>query len=300
MASFRAMGTEVTVLTPTLDEAGEGARSREVAQVFERAERRFSRFRSDSELSRLNRADTRQGVSAPMFDALVDARAWLERSDGLFDPAIGAALIAHGYDRSFAAEHLDREATPRATQRASLRDLELDAAARTVLRPAHVVLDFGGFVKGRTVDDAAAALPDASLAIDAGGDAFMRGDGPDGEGWLVDVEDPHDASRTLMTLRVRGGAVATSAPNRRRWRLGPAFAHHLIDPRIGAPARGDLLQATALASTAEAADVLAKTLFLLGSTSARAWLERQPATGAVLVRADRSIEVLGEVEVVHA
>lgn len=300
MAAFRAMGTEVTVLTPALDEAGEHARAREVARVFERAERRFSRFRGDSELSLLNRSDTRGSVSTPMFDALVDARAWLDRSEGLFDPAIGAALIAHGYDRSFAPTELDREGAPRDTPRASLRELELDPATRSVLRPAHVVLDFGGFVKGRTVDDAAAAIPEKSLAIDAGGDAVLRGDGPDGEGWLVDVEDPRDASRTLVTLRVRDGAVATSAPNRRRWRFGPAFAHHLIDPRTGAPARSDLLQATALAPTAEAADVLAKTLFLLGSTHARAWLEAHPRAGAVLLRVDGAIEALGEVEVVHA
>jgi thiamine biosynthesis lipoprotein len=300
MAAFHAMGTEVTVLTPTLDEAAEGARARQVAQVFERAERRYSRFRGDSELSRLNRSTERRRVSRPLFDALVDARAWLDRTAGLFDPAVGAALIAHGYDRSFAPGRLDRTGTPCAAQAASLRELELDAEALTVLRPAHVVLDLGGFVKGRTVDAAAASIPDASLAIDAGGDALMRGDGPEGDGWLVDVEDPCDASRTLVTLRLRGGGVATSAPNRRHWRFGDASHHHLIDPRTAAPAVGDLLQATALAPTAEAADVLAKTLFLLGAAHARIWMEARPAAGAVLVHADGAFELLGAVEVADA
>ena len=109
MCTFRAMNTEVTVAAPGLDERGAAALARDVAAVFDDAERRFSRFRADSELSRINRAVRAFPVSAPMLEALRAARHHTVATGGLFDPAIGAALAAAGYDRSFAPGALDRD-----------------------------------------------------------------------------------------------------------------------------------------------------------------------------------------------
>ena len=97
-----------------------------------------------------------------------------------------------------------------------------------------------------------------NAALDAGGDALLRGTGPDGQGWIVDVEDPADPTREVLTLRVRDRAVATSAPNRRRWRTELGRMHHLIDPGTGRPSESDLAQVTVLADGVEVAEVLAK------------------------------------------
>jgi thiamine biosynthesis lipoprotein len=294
MQTFRAMSTDVAVIAPGRDER---ALADEVARVFAASERRFSRFRADSELSRLNRSDGPFVASPELFDALVRARAHVVATGGWFDPAIGAALIAAGYDRSFAPGALDRDAIAGAPRGPSFLALTLDPATRTVVRPRALHVDLGGLVKGRTVDEAA-ALAGAPLAIDAGGDAMLVGDGPDGDGWIVDVEDPADARRVIVSLRVRDRAVATSAPNRRRWRVGDGVAHHLIDPRTRAPARSDLAQVTVIAPTAEQADVLAKSAFLLGRRGGQAFLEAHGA-GAVLVGARGDVTLVGDLEVEH-
>jgi thiamine biosynthesis lipoprotein len=203
-------------------------------------------------------------------------------TDGLFDPGLGATLRALGYDRSFAPGALDRARAGALPPAGGFTDVRLEPSTRRVLRPAHVHIDLGGLAKGATVDLAARQLG-ARGAIDAGGDAILCGPGPEGDGWLVDVEDPADPARTLATVAVIDAAVATSAPNRRRWRLGDGIAHHLVDPRTRTSAVSDLLQATVVAPTAERADVLAKTAFLLGARAGRAFLERQPDTGGILV-----------------
>jgi thiamine biosynthesis lipoprotein len=288
MFTFRAMNTDVTVVLPTLEDGQDHADA--VAHTFAAAERRFSRFDVDSELTALNRARGPVVVSAPLFDALMRARAYVELTDGAFDPAVGGALAAHGYDRSFAPGALDRDggiALPRAGR---FLDVELHPGTRTVLRPAHLQIDLGGMIKGTTVDAAAALLPTPSV-VDAGGDAMLRG-----RDWPLDIEDPHDARRTLLTLVVSDRAVATSAANRRRWRVAGDMAHHLIDPRTQAPASSDLVQVTVLARTTELADVLAKAAFVLGADAARRLLERQPDVGAVLVRRTGPPLVLGEHE----
>lgn len=302
MYVFPAMNTEVSVAAPGLDDAAEYALTRQVASVFADAERRFSRFLDDSELGRLNRATAPITVSRELMDVLCDARRHVAATDGMFDPAIGAALRASGYDRSFGPGVLDRDASVSSVSpapRARFADLVLDEDARVVHRPPHVHVDLGGFLKGRTVDRAAQLAPELAM-IDAGGDGMLRGAGPDGSGWLVDIEDPRDASRVLVTLRVRDRAVATSAPNRRRWRAGRAMAHHLINPRTGLPSSSDLAQVTAVAPTAERADVVAKVAFLRGAADAARWLADQDGVGGVLVLGDGSVRIIGELEVAFA
>ncbi len=292
MMTFHAMGTNVTVGAPSLTEEAEEALSVRIASLFEEREQRFSRFRTDSELSRLLAHAGPSVVSEEMFETLWSAQRHLEATAGLFDPAIGATLVALGYDRSIDEGPLDRETPTALPPQATFREVVLDPWTRTVERPAHVSIDLGGIVKGRTVDEAARLLPAVGV-VEAGGDAYLRGAGPDGRGWPVEVEDPRDPERTLVTLRVTDRAVATSAPNRRRWRVPGGLAHHLIDPRTQAPALADLAQVTVVAASTELAEVLAKTLFLLGLEAARELLAALPEVGAVLVRLDGTPELVG-------
>jgi thiamine biosynthesis lipoprotein len=292
MSTFRAMNTDVAVVAPGVDEPRV---TEAVARIFADAEARFSRFRDDSELARLNRTEGPIVVSAAMFDALVAARRHVEITGGIFDPAIGGTLIALGYDRSFEPGALDRDTDVAAPRSGSFLDVQLDPARREVTRPVELQVDLGGMIKGRTVDEAAACLP-RDGAIDAGGDAVLRGGGPDG--WLVEIEDPREATRTIARLRVRDGAVATSAANRRRWQVAGAARHHLVDPRTQRSAATDLLQVTILAPTAELADVLAKTVFVLGVEAGRGFLERWPEIGAILVCATGAPIVCGLVDMV--
>jgi len=302
MWTFRAMNTDVTIAAPTLDDAAEFALARAIAEVFADTERRFSRFRDDSELARLNRAVGATPVSPELLQILCAAREHVATTDGWFDPTVGTALRAAGYDRSFDPADpaaLDRDAPITPARRARFDELAIDERHARVARPADLQVDLGGFLKGRTVDRVATLAP-ATAMIDAGGDAMLRGAGLDATGWLVDVEDPADARRVVVTLRVCDRAVATSAPNRRRWRTGTALAHHLIDPHTGAPSCSDLAQVTAVAPTVEQADVLAKVAFLRGADAGARLLDGRAGIGGVLVAHDGTRRVVGDVEVADA
>jgi FAD:protein FMN transferase len=295
MLSFRSMGTEIAVSTPSLSGAGEEAVIGAVADLFARNETRFSRFRADSELSRLNATATPTVVSAELFDVLRSARRYFRLTGGLFDPTVGSALIALGYDRPFFPKALDRRTTADPVVPHSFADVVLDEATRTVHKPLDVRIDLGGIVKGRTADDAADLLP-PNGAVDAGGDAVLRGGGAIGSGWIVDIEDPRDPDRTLLSLTVRDRAVATSGANRRCWIVGNEVAHHLIDPRTWTSAKSDLAQVTVVAGTAELAEVLAKTTFLLGAEHGARFLEKFPGSAAILVGTDAAIIRIGKVD----
>src|SRR5690242_11890843 len=101
--TFRAMGCEMLVI---LDTAGPETARRlaAVPRWFERWEQSLSRFRPNSELSRLNvHAGSRMEVSAVLGAVLDLALRTARRTGGLITPTLLTALEAAGYDRTFAA-----------------------------------------------------------------------------------------------------------------------------------------------------------------------------------------------------
>lgn len=266
-SEFRAMGTEVEVLAaPSLPEDAVGR----LQTLFESMEARFSRFRPDSELSRLNRSAGSPFVASSVFlGVLKGALAAAEETQGLFDPLILPQLQAAGYRESFESPGGRVQAGRVPAVRPTYRDIDISGDGAVVL-PAGSGLDFGGFVKGLTVDEGGRLMQqDGNWCINAGGDLLARGPGPDGRGWTVGVEDPLAPGRDVAVLRVRDRAVATSSTRRRRWMTDVGPAHHLIDPRTGRPSDTGLASVTAFSSSVAQAEVLAKRLILLGGDSAR-------------------------------
>ena len=125
-----------------------------------------------------------------------------------------------------------------------------------------------------------------AYVVDCGGDLRIRAPRP------IDVHVEHPLTGAVAhTLRVAGGAVATSGLERRLWRRpGGGYAHHLLDPATGAPAWTGLVQASALAKTALEAETLAKTALLSGPLAARRLLA---PGGGVLVHDDGTVEPVG-------
>jgi thiamine biosynthesis lipoprotein len=96
-------------------------------------------------------------------------------------------------------------------------------------------------------------------------------------------------------LSVRDCAVATSSTTRRRWITPSGIAHHVIDPRTGAPSETDLASATVVSATVAAAEVTAKQLLLLGRSSARSFAEAN-GVAALLVGMDTGVTVTPAME----
>ncbi len=289
---FRAMNTDVQVaVVAEADNRPAVERSmRQVEDLFVEIEAALSRFRPESELSRLNRAAGRPSPASPLLFAVVsEAVAAARATDGLFDPTVLPALLAAGYDRSF--ELLDhgpsRHLHPAPGAAASWRDVRLHPAALTIHLPPGCRLDLGGIGKGWAVDRAVDLLRVfPGFAVDAGGDLYAGGVQADDAPWTIGVEDPSDPGRDLLVLAVRDRAVATSTTARRRWRSGGAERHHLIDPRTGLPSESGVAAATVVADSTTRAEVLAKAALLLGPQAGLELLNDRPESEGLLVLAD--------------
>jgi thiamine biosynthesis lipoprotein len=295
-AGFRAMGTTIELTGVGVSAATVQDAARRGQRLADAWERTFSRFRPDSELSRLNAASEQKVPVSEVFLAVLDlALAGTRQTAGRFDPTILPALEAAGYDRDFDAMRSRSlvPTTPPPPDPAGMDGIELDRQRRTVRLPRGVRLDLGGIAKGAFVDRLAAELADwPGGCVDAGGDLFLWGTPPSGPSWIVGIEDPArpEGDRLVAEVRRPTIGVATSGTHRRRWQTGSREANHLIDPSTGHPLGGCARSATAFAARTTAAEIATKGLLI-----AAARREPPSADGsavAVVVFEDNELEII--------
>ncbi len=276
-ATWPALGTSATLLVT--DPRALAAARREVEAELAAIDLACSRFREDSELSRVNAAGGRPAKAGRLLlEAVKVALRGAAVTDGAVDPTIGHALILAGYDRDFA----DLEPTRgpvRAARVAGWRAVVVDEARGRVTVPRGVKLDLGATAKALAADRAAAAACAATgsgVLVSLGGDIAVAGPPPEG-GWAVRVVEDHrhgtDAPGQNVTIS--SGGLATSSTTVRRW--GPG-AHHIIDPATGRPARAWWRTVCAAAASCVDANI-ASTAAIVRGEGAVAWLSerRMPA-----------------------
>lgn len=291
---FRAMGTDVHLAVVNGDDA--------VLQVGEDhvrdLERRWSRFLDTSEVSGLNRHSGDLVIVSPQTFELVSKalQAW-RQTGGLFDPTVGVALAAHGYDRTFS--EVVGSVAPAAGSGAAPAPgpggFDLIPSVNGITMPAGVTFDAGGIGKGLAADLTARLLLASGAAgalVNLGGDLRAVGQPPSPEGWSITVPDPLEPDRELLRLALPQGAVATSSRLLRQWQTASGQAHHLMDPRTGRPAHTDVVAVTVVAGEAWWAEALAKALFLSGP----AGLHEIDDLHAVVVTADGARHATADLE----
>ncbi|MCW3044034.1 MAG: thiamine biosynthesis lipoprotein ApbE [Actinobacteria bacterium] len=245
----------------------------------------WSRFREDSEISRLNSAAPRPVRVSPETIELVrrSLEGWRATS-GAFDPTILGDLVALGYHSSF--ERLEEESPPPPfpRRRGGAAGVVVDQRNQTVRLPEGAAIDPGGIGKGLAADIVAEKMLEAGargVCVNVGGDLRVAGRPPTPAGWTVGVDDPFGGP-PLTTLSLQEGAIATSSRLGRTWMRSGVLRHHLLEPATGQPASTRLAAVTVVAGRGWWAEVLAKAIFLAGPSGGVALLEQAGATGLLL------------------
>jgi len=293
--SFPALGTTAVVVA---EPDGLGAATAAVARVLENIDRTCSRFRSDSDLSRVNDAGGAWTTVDRLFVEAVEAalRA-AAATGGLVDPTLGEAMLRIGYDRDFPWIPPDGPALPSAAPwlaAPTWRLIDIRHDLSQVRAPVGVRLDLGSTAKALAADRAAARAADAvaiGVLVALGGDIAVAGEAPSC-GWSVGIADDHRAEpEPGETIRLDAGGLATSSTTVRRWSRGGLPVHHIVDPRTGLPAREVWRTVSVSAASCVDANTASTAAIVLGE-DAPAWLARKRLP-ARLVRPDGGIERVG-------
>ncbi|VVC01863.1 ApbE family protein [uncultured archaeon] len=225
-----------------------------------RIEQAFSRFLPASELSCLNsHLGVWQDASAELVSLVSRAEEFRILTDGHFDISLKSRLDALGYDKdySFAPKQAASPPSPVSTS----PSFQLDKSSNRILLNKEI--EFGGLGKGYAADKVGEILQKSGVThyyINAGGDINAKQ--VEGcEPWTILLEHPDDAERAIGTLEL-DGAIAGSAPNRRRWGEKGQL-HHLLNAKTGMPAQG-VKAIFVIAKTGIEADAYATAIFTAG------------------------------------
>jgi thiamine biosynthesis lipoprotein len=235
---MRAIGTTAVVAVTDRSRADEAQAL--LAEELSALDRTCSRFRSDSELRRLEECGRGRpvAVSPLLFEAIDVACRVAALTAGIVDPTIGSALIELGYDRDF--DEIGHGAPGGAFEPRPAPgwwQLVLEPVARSVSVPDGVHVDLGATAKALAADRAATRLASTlgcGALVNLGGDVAVAGTAPR-HGWAVGIASECTTDVTLadQVVSIVDGGLATSGTTARTWVRNGRRVHHIVDPWTG-------------------------------------------------------------------
>jgi thiamine biosynthesis lipoprotein len=259
--TFKAMGSTISIQAKMLDEKP----FLEIKKLFAEYEQAASRFIKDNPLDKINKhlgewVDVPSCLSEMIQSAYVSYR----YTNGAFDPRILGNLIDAGYVETFE----NNKWSSMTTRTVSIVEQWSPEIRKESVKVGNMPIDLGGIGKSFTAKKAADILKEYSsdYFVNAGGDVVFAGLSPEGEKWRVSVENPYDMNKVAAVIEVTDTSVATSSISKRKWITSDERRmHHIINPKTGQPADGEIIAVTIIHPDAVWAEVWAKSLFFMSS-----------------------------------
>jgi thiamine biosynthesis lipoprotein len=269
------MGGPCEVLAEVADEAEARKVADAVAACAWRVEDKFSRYRPDNIVARINAAGGEPVDVDSETANLLDFAAVMHRlSDGLFDITSGVLRKAWTFDGG-----------SRIPTQAEIEALlpfvgwsKVHWVRPVITLPAGMQIDFGGIGKEYAVDQAAqlvAQMSSAAVLVNFGGDLAVTRSRNDDRAWRVGIESIDVALQSAaMRVDLAAGALSTSGDTYRYVESEGRRLPHILDPRTGWPVNGAPRSVTVAAPTCTNAGMLT-TLAMLRGPAAEIFLESE-------------------------
>jgi len=145
-------------------------------------------------------------------------------------------------------------------------DIFVDPFNSRVSLPSDMEIDLGAVSKGYSLDVAVKFLRNSGIEkalINAGGNIYAMGN-PDGRNYYnIAVQDPHNISKTIGTVKLKDGqVVSTSGSYNRYYEISGIKYSHILSGNTGYPS--DLYKSvTVLTNKGIISDIMSTSLFLL-------------------------------------
>ncbi|WP_338669453.1 MFS transporter [Pseudodesulfovibrio methanolicus] len=283
-----AMGTVVKLTIEAPSRKSAELAARRTMTAMRALQQDFDHRNPRGSIGRINRAAGHAWIKAtPRAFALLDRTlAFSAATGGVFDPTVGALTTSPFYYAM--DESVARSKSGLVDYRMVLMD---PAGDRVRLKKEGMALDLGGIAKGSIVDEAVALLQKHGVPsgiVEAGGDFRCFGD----RDWHVGVRHPRNDA-VFQTVTIRDKGVCGSGDYRQfvtpDKQGGPIERHHIIDPATMDSAHKSI-GVTVIADTAEQADALATTLFIMGPAKGAAFLKTySPGSACIWFLPDRTV-----------
>ena len=261
---------------------------------------------SKSEVYALNEQGNLQ-VTDDLAELILRGKEIYQETDGLFDDTIYPVMKLWGfptgnYHVPTAAEVqkklalVDENKVEIQTRDSDEKGRDSKEKAKFVTLGADQQIDFGGIAKGYTGQKLAELFQEygvSSALVSLGGNIQAIGTKPDGSSWKVGIRDPKGGQQDYIgVLSVENQAVITSGGYERYFEEDGKTYIHIINPRTGYPADGDLLSVTIVSRDGTLADGMSTALYIMGYEKAcQFWRQHREEFNVILVTDDGKIHI---------
>jgi len=271
---FSAMASGCEVLMHVKDESLAKELLNVAATETWRIEQKYSRYREDSIVSRINSADGKPtGVDSETAQLLDFAFQCYELSGGLFD--ISSGILRQAWPFSSSSTQPSHDLIESLLPLIGLEKAQWLAPYLTL--PAGMQIDFGGIGKEYAVDRTLGLLlniSDAAILVNFGGDIVCNKSPSSDSPWRIGIEDPEALNEAQQLLELTTGALATSG-NTQRYLISNGKRYgHVLNPTTGWPIEAAPLSITVAEENCTRAGMLA-TFAMLQGENAEHFLDQQ-------------------------
>lgn len=261
---------------------------------------------SKSEVYALNEQGNLQATD-DLAELILRGKEIYQETDGLFDDTIYPVMKLWGfptgnYHVPTAAEVqkklalVDENKVEIQTRDSDEKGRDSKEKAKFVTLGADQQIDFGGIAKGYTGQKLAELFQEYgvfSALVSLGGNIQAIGTKPDGSSWKVGIRDPKGGQQDYIgVLSVENQAVITSGGYERYFEEDGKTYIHIINPRTGYPADGDLLSVTIVSRDGTLADGMSTALYIMGYEKAcQFWRQHREEFNVILVTDDGKIHI---------
>lgn len=261
---------------------------------------------SKSEVYALNEQGNLQATD-DLAELILRGKEIYQETDGLFDDTIYPVMKLWGfptgnYHVPTAAEVqkklalVDGNKVEIQTRDSDEKGRDSKEKAKFVTLGADQQIDFGGIAKGYTGQKLAELFQEygvSSALVSLGGNIQAIGAKPDGSSWKVGIRDPKGGQQDYIgVLSVENQAVITSGGYERYFEEDGKTYIHIINPRTGYPADGDLLSVTIVSKDGTLADGMSTALYIMGYEKAcQFWRQHREEFNVILVTDDGKIHI---------
>lgn len=290
--SFSAMGSPCQLQFYAATQPQAAQVYNQVVQRIAQLEQRYSRYRLDSLLSRINCAagsGQKTAIDPETFALLQYSEQCYQASEQLFDVTSGVLRrVWHAGQNNLPSEPVLQTVLPLV----GWEKVQWSASDIYLPQPG-MELDFGGIVKEYAADVAATVCQQLGIhsgIVELGGDVRVIGPQPDGQGWPVAIRDPRQPQESIAQLQLTSGALASSGDYERFQLINGVRYSHILNPKTGWPVTG-LQAVSVVAEHCVVAGSLA-TIAMLKAQTGQAWLKTLQVAYLCCDSAGRRIDAL--------
>jgi FAD:protein FMN transferase len=284
---FEVMGTYATIIVYHNDkEIAQNAINDAIIRIQE-VDETLSMYKNTSEIYILN---TQKMLSNPSKDVLFNIKKAIKFSqitEGNFDITVQPILDLYRYSFSTEGRTPTDEEIEETLPKVDYTKIMLDVSI-TIADEQKITL--GGIAKGYAIDSAIEILSKNginSALVNIGGDIRTLGMKPDGNGWIIALENPRNKNEYINILTLSNKSISTSGDYERYFDENKSF-HHIVNPKTGYSAT-ELLSVTIISDNSIDGDAAATSVFVMGPELGLKLIERMENMEGLLITSERDI-----------